>query len=80
LPVKFYFCRVVLENKRGSIPNEIPDVFQRLNLNPDTWMDELKAFRSKHKTAVGTLQQLRDFCSSVGKSFRFGVQLKPKLE
>ena len=72
--------RAVLENKRASISNTIPDVFERLDLNPETWLDELKSFRAKHKTAVGTLQQLRDFCSSVGKQFRFGVQLKPQLE
>ena len=72
--------RAVLENKKGFISNEIPDVFERLNLHSDTFLDELKAFRTKHKTAVGTLQQQRDFCSSAGKSFRFGVELKLQFE
>lgn len=72
--------RAVLESKRGSIPKELPDILERLNLNPDTWMDELTQFKTSGITAVGTVNQLKDFCQSVGKKWCSGIQLKPALE
>jgi len=72
--------RAVLENKRGFIPKELPDILDRLNLNPDTWLDELKQFKSSGITAVGTVNQLKGFCHSVGKKWRSGLKLTPALE
>ena len=72
--------RAVLETKRGFIPKELPDILDRLNLNPDTWLDELNQFKTSGKTAVGTVSQLKEFCKSVGKKWRTGIQLTPALE
>ena len=72
--------RAVLETKRGFIPKELPDVLDRLNLNPDTWLDELNQFKTSRITAVGTVSQLKEFCQSVGKKWRSGIQLTPALE
>jgi hypothetical protein len=72
--------RAVLETKRGFIPKELPVILERLNLNPDTWLDELNQFKTKGHTAVGTVQQLKDFCQSVKKKWRTGIQLNPALE
>ena len=72
--------RAVLETKRGFIPKELPDILDRLNLNPDTWLDELNQFKTSGKTAVGTVSQLKEFCQSVGKKWRTGIQLTPALE
>ena len=62
------------------ISKELPDILDRLNLNPDTWMDELNQFKTSGITAVGTVSQLKDFCHSVGKKWRSGIQLTPALE
>jgi hypothetical protein len=72
--------RAIIEGKRGSIPKELPNILQRLDLNPDTWLDELKAFKSSGNTAVGTTSQLKEFCQSVGKKFSCGLRLQPALE
>jgi REP element-mobilizing transposase RayT len=72
--------RAVIETKRGYIPKEFPDVLERLNLNPDTWLDEFNSLKTLGITAVGTVAQLKDFCSNVGKKFNFGLRLKPALE
>lgn len=75
-----YTGRVQLENKQGYIPQDIADVFIRLNLNPDSWLDELKHFRSKGRTAVGTLAQLKAFCQSIKSKFIVANTLSPALE
>lgn len=72
--------RAIIEGKRGSIPKELPDILLRLDLNPDTWMDELNQFKTKGYTAVGTVSQLKEFCQNVGKKFSIGLKLKPALE
>ena len=72
--------RAVIETKRGYIPNDLPDILLRLNLNPDTWLDELNQFKSKGITAIGTVSQLKEFCQNVGKKFSIGLKLKPALE
>jgi len=72
--------RAILANKRGFIPEDLPPILNRLNLNSDTWLDELNQFKTKGHTAVGTVQQLKDFCRSVRKKWRNGIQLIPALE
>jgi hypothetical protein len=72
--------RAIIETKGGFIPNELPDILYRLNLNPDTWLDELTQFKSKGITAIGTVSQLKEFCQNVGKKFSIGFKLNPVLE
>jgi putative transposase len=72
--------RAIIEGKRGFIPKELPDILRRLDLNPDSWLDELNAFKSSGITAVGTTSQLKEFCKCVGKKFSIGLKLKPALE
>ena len=63
-----------------GIEKELPDILLRLNLNPDTWLDEFNSFKTLGITAVGTVSQLKEFCQNVGKKFTFGLRLKPALE
>jgi REP element-mobilizing transposase RayT len=72
--------RAIVANKKGYIPEELPPILQRLNLNTDTWLDELNQFKTKGHTAVGTVQQLKDFCKSVSNKWRTGIQIIPALE
>ena len=75
-----YTGRVQLDNKRGSIANDIPEVFSRLNLDPDSWLDELKKFKSKGRTAVGTLAQLKLFCKRMKARYLVANTLTTALE
>jgi len=72
--------RVIVANKKGYIPDDLPGILDRLNLNSNTWLDELDQFKTKGHTAIGTVQQLKDFCKSVQKKWRRGIQLIPALE
>lgn len=72
--------RIILTDKKGFIPDELAPILQRLNLNSNTWLGELLQFKTKGHTAVGTIQQLQDFCKSLKKKWRSGIQLEPALE
>lgn len=75
-----YSGRAISEHKRGYIPGNLPSILERLNLTPDTWLDELIGFKSVGFSAVGTVDQLKTFCKKVGKRFAVGHRLKPALE
>jgi hypothetical protein len=51
----------------------------RLEIEPDSWIQEMKQFRTDGITAVGTVTQLKAFCQSVKKKFSVGFQI-PVLE
>ena len=69
--------RVIREDKAGYIPNELPRILERLNLSPESWLDELKQFKSSHYTAIGTVDQIKRFCINVGKHWALGLKLAP---
>ena len=75
-----YTGRAVLDDKRGFIPEELEPILQRLNLDPDCWLKEMQSFSSKGITAIGTVNQLKAFCLSVGKKWGIGHILSPALE
>jgi hypothetical protein len=58
-----------------------PEVKQLIyDLHPYNWMDELNQFKSTGITAIGTVNQLKEFCQNVGKKWCTGIQLTPALE
>ncbi|WP_395374211.1 transposase [Marinicella sp. W31] len=67
--------RVIREDKSGYIPEELPSILERLNLPVDSWLDEFKQFKSSDYTAIGTVDQIKRFCISVGKHWAFGLKL-----
>ena len=60
--------RCIIANKQGYIHDNLPDILNRLNLNSDTWIDELSQFKTKGHTAVGTVKQIKSFYQSVSKN------------
>jgi hypothetical protein len=74
-----YTGKSIHPNKRGIIDNDLPDILKRLEIAPDSWIDELKAYRTDGITAVGTVTQLKTFCKNVKKKFSVGFKI-PALE
>jgi len=74
-----YTGKCIHPNKRGYIDDDLPDILKRLEIHPDTWIEEMNQFRTDGITAVGTLPQIRGFCKSVKKKFSVGFQI-PALE
>jgi len=62
-------------NKRGYIDNDLPEILKRLEIHPDTWLDEINQFKTDGITAIGTVSQLIAFCKSVKKKFNIGFQI-----
>ncbi len=50
--------REIREGKTGSIPRNLKPILERLNLNPDSWVDLIANFGRWFKGAVGRLDSL----------------------
>jgi putative transposase len=74
-----YTGKCIHPNKRGYITDDLPDILIRLKIHPDTWIEEMKQFRTDGITAVVTVTQLKAFCQNVKKKFNVGFQI-PALE
>ena len=72
--------RCILENKRGFISPQAEQVMDQLGINPNTWIDELKGFKSVGYSAVGTVKQLKDYSVRTKKKWTVGLRLAPELE
>jgi hypothetical protein len=48
--------------------------------DPDSWLDELKGFKSIGFSAVGTTEQLKEFSAKTNRKWTLGIKLKPALE
>lgn len=72
--------RLVKDEEHGFIPEKMASTLLELNLNPDTWLDELKTFKSFGFSAVGTVKQLQDYSDKTDKNWSVGLRLKLALE
>lgn len=72
--------RIIQDDGHGFISESVASVLAELNLNPDTWVDELKAFKSFGFSAVGTVHQLREYSNNTQKNWSVGLRLEPALE
>lgn len=70
-----YTGKCIHPNQKGYIDDGLPDILKRLEIHPDTWIEEMNQFRTNSITVVGTLSQIREFCKSVKKKFSAGFKL-----
>jgi hypothetical protein len=72
--------RVIRDGKKGYISQKLGSALTELDLNPDTWIDELKGFKSFGFSAVGTVNQLKEYSAKTQRQWSVGIRLKPALE
>ena len=50
-----------LATKSGFISDKTAKAIDEIGINPESWLDELKGFKSIGFSAVGTAEQLKEF-------------------
>jgi hypothetical protein len=58
--------RILREDKRGYIAQEIPPILERLQIDPQHWRYLTKSFESRFKGLVGTASALKQACQNLG--------------
>jgi hypothetical protein len=66
--------RILRDDKKGYIPEHIPEILTRLNIEPKHWIYLTKDFESPFKTLVGSVFNIRQACEQMGKSWVHGIK------
>jgi len=72
--------RCLRDDKRGYISSKVSKAIDQIGINPDSWIDELKGFKSIGFSAVGTAEQLKDFSQKNKRKWTLGIVLNSQLE
>ena len=71
--------RIIRENKKGAIPEDLPDILQRLNLDARHWLYLTQNFEHPFKHLVGTAHNIRSACETLGKCWAHGISQCERL-
>lgn len=69
--------RAIRHNKRGSIPQSLPPILERLNLSEDDWLLQTQFFEKKFKRAAGHWYNLSQLANRLGQHWLHGKSFKP---
>ena len=58
--------RILRDDKRGAIPNELPPILERLQVDPKYWLYMAQNFESRFKGLIGAAYRLKAACETLG--------------
>jgi hypothetical protein len=61
--------RAIRTDKLGSIPKNLPPVFERLNMSPDDWLEAVKSASHRHGLAKGLIARLKLYANRLGEQW-----------
>jgi hypothetical protein len=65
--------RAIRTDKRGSIPQHLPPVFERLNMTPDDWLKTVKRASHRYGLAKGPIARIKQYAERLGKHWIRGL-------
>ena len=72
--------RCLRDDKTGFISVNTAKAIDEIGIDPNSWIDELKGFKSIGFSAVGTATQLKEYSKKTKRKWTLGIKLKPSLE
>jgi hypothetical protein len=71
--------RILREDKKGAIPEELPEILQRLQIDASHWCYLTKHFELPFKHLVGAAQHVRSVCEALGQRWAQGISQCERL-
>jgi hypothetical protein len=71
--------RILREDKKGAIPEEIPEILQRLQLDTRHWCYLTSHFEHPFKRLVGAAHHVRSACEALGLRWAQGISQCERL-
>ncbi|MET0038233.1 MAG: hypothetical protein ABW097_20285, partial [Candidatus Thiodiazotropha lotti] len=59
--------RAIRNDKRGSIPEDLAPILERLNLKPDVWLKSINNYNKDYFTAVGSFEHIKSYAIALKK-------------
>ena len=66
--------RILREDKRGAIPENVPPILEQLNIDPKEWCYLSQNFESQFKSLVGTAYHVKAACEKLGQQWVHGIR------
>ncbi len=66
--------RILRDDKRGSIPADLPAILTRLNMDARHCVSLTRGFESPFKSLVGCAHNIRQACEQMGRSWGHGLR------
>ena len=66
--------RILREDKKGHIPDHLPDILQRLNIAPKHFIYLSQHFESPFKNLVGNAYHVKQACNELGQQWVHGIR------
>jgi REP element-mobilizing transposase RayT len=66
--------RILREDKKGAIPDHLPDILQRLDLDARQFIYLTRNFEHPFKNLVGAAHHVRKACESIGMNWVHGMK------
>lgn len=64
----------IVHSGKATIPTHLNSVFDRLNLNQQQWLEQVKAYGSNYYRAVGALESMKDKAKQLNQQWIKGVR------
>jgi hypothetical protein len=64
--------RTIRRDKRGSIPEHLPPIFERLRMSPDDWLKAVQKASHRYGLAKGPLERIKEYAERLGKKWMHG--------
>ena len=65
--------RAILQNKRGSIPENTPPILQRLGIDEKDWIKHIHYFERQFPTVAGNIDKLRQLAKETSRRWIKGI-------
>jgi REP element-mobilizing transposase RayT len=71
--------RILREDKKGAIEENLPEILNRLNMDASNWLYLARNFESPFKHLVGAAHNIRSACETLGKCWAHGISQCERL-
>ena len=71
--------RAVRDDKTGAIPSNIAPILERLNIDPDSWLDNIRYYGNRYYRVVGAKDRIKRYCKALGQSWLCGVNAAQQM-
>ena len=67
--------RVLRDDKKGAIPDELAPILERVGLNPDGWLKSIRHYNRHYFTALGAMDRIKAYAEAQGKHWLRGQSM-----
>jgi hypothetical protein len=61
--------RAIREDKSGSIPSNLAPILERLNIDPEAWLDSVKNYSKNYNTVIGRKEKVKQYGQAIGRKW-----------